>query len=152
MTNLPQDTKVFNFIENIDYTDTFSTELRQDSDIKDLYLRLVNTKSKTIDFLMSLRNKIMSIFGAKTVINETKGDFSVGNSVGLFKIYYIDEKEIISGLKDSHLDFCISFYKIDNKVLLSTLVKYNNTFGRVYMNIIKPFHKLIVKNMLKNLK
>jgi len=54
MTNLPQDTKVFNFIENIDYTDTFSTELRQDSDIKDLYLRLVNTKSKTIDFLMSL--------------------------------------------------------------------------------------------------
>jgi len=94
----------------------------------------------------------MSIFGAKTVINETKGDFSVGNSVGLFKIYYIDEKEIISGLKDSHLDFCISFYKIDNKILLSTLVKYNNTFGRVYMNIIKPFHKLIVKNMLKNLK
>ena len=152
MTNLPQDTKVFNFIENIDYTDTFSIELTQDSDIKDLYLRLVNTKSKTIDFLMSLRNKIMSIFGAKTVINETKGDFSVGNSVGLFKIYYIDEKEIISGLKDSHLDFCISFYKIDNKILLSTLVKYNNTFGRVYMNIIKPFHKLIVKNMLKNLK
>ena len=152
MINLPQDTKVFNFIENIDYTDTFSTELRQDSDIKDLYLRLVNTKSKTIDFLMSLRNKIMSIFGAKTVINETKGDFAVGNNVGLFKIYYIDEKEIISGLKDSHLDFCISFYKIDNKVLLSTLVKYNNTFGKVYMNIIKPFHKLIVKNMLKNLK
>jgi hypothetical protein len=152
MTNLPQGTKVFNFIENIDYTDTFSTELRQDSDIKDLYLRLVNTKSKTIDFLMSLRNKIMSIFGAKTVINETKGDFAVGNNVGLFKIYYIDEKEIISGLKDSHLDFCISFYKIDNKVLLSTLVKYNNTFGKVYMNIIKPFHKLIVKNMLKNLK
>ena len=152
MTNLPQDTKVFNFIENIDYTDTFSTELRQDSDIKDLYLRFVNTKSKTTDFLMSLRNKIMSIFGAKTVINETKGDFAVGNSVGLFKIYYIDEKEIISGLKDSHLDFCISFYKIDNKVLLSTLVKYNNTFGRVYMNIIKPFHKLIVKNMLKSLK
>jgi hypothetical protein len=152
MTNLPQGTKVFNFIENIDYTDTFSTELRQDSDIKDLYLRLVNTKSKTIDFLMSLRNKIMSIFGAKTVINETKGDFAVGNNVGLFKIYYIDEKEIISGLKDSHLDFCISFYKIDNQVLLSTLVKYNNTFGKVYMNIIKPFHKLIVKNMLKNLK
>jgi hypothetical protein len=152
MINLPQDTKVFNFIENIDYTDTFSTELREDSDIKDLYLRFVNTKSKTIDFLMSLRNKIMSIFGAKTVINETKGDFAVGNSLGLFKIYYIDEKEIISGLKDSHLDFCISFYKIDNKVLLSTLVKYNNTFGRVYMNIIKPFHKLIVKNMLKNLK
>ena len=152
MTNLPQGTKVLNFIENIDYTDTFITEFRQDSDIKDLYLRLVNTKSKTIDFLMSLRNKIMSIFGAKTVINEIKGNFAVGNNVGLFKIYYIDEKEIISGLKDGHLDFCISFYKIDNKVLLSTLVKYNNTFGKVYMNIIKPFHKLIVKNMLKNLK
>jgi hypothetical protein len=39
---------------------------------------------------------------------DTKGDFTVGNNVGLFKIYYIDEKEIISGLKDSHLDFCIS--------------------------------------------
>ena len=151
MSNFPNDTKVFNFIENIDYTDTFSIELTQDSDIKDLYLRLVNTKSKTTDFLMSLRNKIMSIFGAKTVINETKDDFAVGNSVGLFKIYYIDEKEIISGLKDSHLDFCISFYKKDNKVFLSTLVKYNNTFGKLYMNVIKPFHKIIVKNMLKNI-
>lgn len=94
----------------------------------------------------------MSILGAKKVIKETKGDFAVGNTVGLFKIYFINEKEIISGLKDNHLDFCISFYKKDNKVILSTLVKYNNTFGKVYMNIVKPFHKLIVKNMLKNLK
>lgn len=152
MTILPEDSKILNFIKNIDYTDTFSIELTQDSDIKDLYLCLVNTKSKTTDFLMSLRNKIMSILGAKRVINKSKGDFAVGNNIGLFKIYYIDEKEIISGLKDDHLDFCISFYKKDNKVLLSTLVKYNNTFGKIYMNIIKPFHKLIVKNMLKNLK
>jgi hypothetical protein len=152
MTNLPEDSKVFNFIENIDYTDTFRIELTQDNNIKYLYLKLLNTKSKTVEFLMSLRNKIMSILGAKKVIKETKGDFAVGNTVGLFKIYFIDEKEIISGLKDNHLDFCISFYKKDNKVILSTLVKYNNTFGKVYMNIVKPFHKLIVKNMLKNLK
>lgn len=54
MTNLPEDSKVFNFIENIDYTDTFSIELTQDNNIKDLYLKLVNTKSKTVEFLMSL--------------------------------------------------------------------------------------------------
>lgn len=144
--------KVFNFIENIDYMDTFSVELTRDSDIKDLYLRLVNTKSRTIEFFMSLRNKIMVILGAKSIIKETNDDFAIGNTIGLFKIYFIDEKEIVSGLKDNHLDFCISFYKIDNKVLLSTLVKYNNTFGKVYMNIIKPFHKLLVKSILKNLK
>jgi len=54
MTNLPEDSKVFNFIENIDYTDTFSIELTQDNNIKDLYLKLVNTKSKIVEFLMSL--------------------------------------------------------------------------------------------------
>ncbi len=53
MTNLPEDSKVFNFIENIDYTDTFSIELTQDNNIKDLYLKLVNTKSKIVEFLMS---------------------------------------------------------------------------------------------------
>ena len=82
--------KVFYFIENIDYMDIFSVELTQDSDIKDLYLRLVNTKSRTIELLMSLRNKIMTILGAKSVIKEINDDFAIGNTIGLFKIYFID--------------------------------------------------------------
>jgi hypothetical protein len=76
----------------------------------------------------------------------------VGNKVGFFTIYYNDEYEIIAGEKDKHLDFCVSFYKKDTNLTVSTLIQYNNSFGKIYMNLIKPFHKFVVKNMLKNLK
>lgn len=151
MIDFSCNSKILEYIDKIDYTDTFDVELSKDEPLKDLYLKLVNSKSKTTDTLMSIRNKIMSLFGAKVVDKKTQDDFEVGNKIGLFKIYYISEQEIIAGEKDWHLDFCISFYKKDEKVILSTFVKYHNTFGKVYMNIIKPFHKLLVKNSLKNL-
>ncbi|MFY9084439.1 DUF2867 domain-containing protein [Aliarcobacter cryaerophilus] len=149
-----EDSKVFNFIENIDYMDTFSVELTRDSDIKDLYLCLVNTKSRTIEFLMSLRNKIMSLFGFKTEIINSNNikDIQVGNKVGFFNIYFINEHEIIAGEEDKHLNFLVSFYKRDTTLIVTTLVKYNNIFGKIYMTFVKPFHKIVVKNMLKNLK
>lgn len=90
---------------------------------------------------MSFRNKIMSLFGFKTEIKYSNNikDIQVGNKVGFFTIYYIDEHEIIAGEKDTDLT-------------VTTLVQYNNFFGKVYMTFVKPFHKMVVKNMLKNLR
>ncbi|WP_171013018.1 DUF2867 domain-containing protein [Arcobacter arenosus] len=151
MSSIIYDSKVLEYIDRVDYTDSFETKVSSGETIKELYLELVNSKSKTTDFLMYIRNKIMSIFGVKTVDKNINDDFTVGSKIGLFKIYYISDTEIIAGEKDWHLDFCVSFFKKDDKVMLSTIVKYNNGFGKIYMNIIKPFHKLLVKNSLKKL-
>lgn len=151
---LPNFSKANNFISEIDFCDSYKIELSKNEDIKKIYLKLILTDSKLINFLMSFRNKIMSIFGLKAEINHLNNikDVKVGNKIGFFTIYYVDENEIIAGEKDKHLDFCVSFYKKDSCLTISTLVQYNNFFGKFYMSFVKPFHKFVVKNMLKNLK
>ena len=151
---LPDSSNANNFISKIDFADSYKIDLLKDDEIRKIYLKLFLTDSKLINFLMSVRNKIMSLFNFKTEINDLNqlNDIQVGNKVGFFTIYYIDEYEIIAGEKDKHLDFCVSFYKKDANLTVSTLVQYNNFFGKFYMNLVKPFHKLVVKRMLKNLK
>ena len=62
---LPNSSKANNFISKIDFSDSYKIELSKDENIKDLYLKLILTDSKLINFLMSFRNKIMSLFGFK---------------------------------------------------------------------------------------
>lgn len=151
---LPNSSNVNNFISKIDFADSYRIESLKDEEIKEVYLKLLSNNSTLIKSLMSFRNKIMSLFGFKTEIKHSNNikDIRVGNKVGFFTIYYIDEHEIIAGEKDKHLDFCVSFYKKDTNLTVTTLVQYNNFFGKIYMNLVKPFHKFVVKNMLKNLK
>ena len=151
---LPNASNVNNFISKIDFCDSYKIELSKDENIKDLYLKLILTDSKLINFLILFRNKIVSLFGFKTEINYSNNieNLQIGNKIGFFTIYYVDEYEIIAGEKDKHLDFCVSFYKKDSCLTISTLVQYNNFFGKFYMSFVKPFHKFVVKNMLKNLK
>jgi len=76
----------------------------------------------------------------------------------LFRVYSKTENEVILGENDKHLNFRISLLKEDNKVkenqkklTISTTVKFNNWFGKLYFLPVKPFHKIIVAKMLKGI-
>ena len=102
---------------------------------------------------MRFRNSIVRVFGLKTEMKETpNSDFKVGDKVGIFSIYEILNNEIIAGEDDKHLNFRVSIHReIKEKTTgsVSTAVLYNNNFGKVYMTIVKPFHKLVVKSLMK---
>ena len=134
---LPNSSNANSFISKIDFADSYKIELLKDEEIKEIYLKLLSNNSTLIKSLMSFRNKIMSLFGFKTEIKHSNNvkDIQVGNKVGFFTIYYVDEYEIIAGEKDKHLDFCVSFYKNDTILTVTTLVQYNNFFGKIYMNL-----------------
>jgi len=54
--------------------------------------------------------------------------------------------EILLGLDDKHLNFLISVMRHEQGFTLATWVHTHNWFGRAYLWIIMPFHKLIVRN------
>ena len=63
-------------------------------------------------------------------------------------------EKIILGFNDWHLDFRLIFEQIklqDNKTKIkaTTLVKPHNIFGKAYLSLISPFHKMIVPRVLK---
>lgn len=58
-------------------------------------------------------------------------------------------------LKDRHLDIKMSILKrkhIDaTEVIVSTIVNFNNTLGKIYMFIITPFHRLVMMRLMSNI-
>ena len=78
--------------------------------------------------------------------------------LGLFKVFDKTDDEIVLGEDDKHLNFRVSLFidkqsenKTDKNLIISTTVKFNNWFGRLYFLPVRLFHKLIVPTMLKGI-
>jgi hypothetical protein len=140
-------------LSKIDFVDTFSTT-NHINNIEEITNLVFNTTPKWINSLFAIRNKIASLFGLKTEMpNDYNKNYKVGGYVKFFKIFSISDNEVILGADDSHLNFraVINNDKSDSyNIKVITLVEYNNLKGKIYMGIIKPFHRQIVKIMVKN--
>lgn len=136
----------------IHFTDTFSTTNHRD-DIKEITNLIFNTSPKWIDALFMLRNNLVKMIGLNTGIPEDYNEtFKVGGYVKYFKIFSITNNEVVLGANDSHLNFRAIVKKdasLSYNIKVITLVEFNNKTGKYYMNIIKPFHRLVVKQMVK---
>ncbi len=114
--------------------------------------------------MFAFRNKAVALFGLKTGLkadeNQNIGDFTceIGDRVGLFKVFDKTSNEIVLGENDKHLDFRISLLfdksqkpNEENSLRISTTVTFHNWTGVLYFLPVRPFHKLIVPAMLKNI-
>jgi len=153
---------------NFEYIDSFQgdyldAENRVSSE--DIGKAFFTSAPKWTARLFELRNSIVSIFGFKTSgktnnRKELLENFNCepGEKLGLFAVYHRTENEVILGEDDKHLNFRISLYKEDDeissdrkKLTISTTIKFNNRFGKLYFLPVKPFHKLIVPKMLQGI-
>lgn len=106
---------------------------------------------------MGFRNALVTLFGLKTGARaDTTKDFNgePGGRVGLFKVFDKTETELIIGEDDKHLNFRVSLSvsPLDEKrsqITMSTVVDFNNRFGKLYFLPVKPIHKLVVPIMLR---
>ena len=63
-------------------------------------------------------------------------------------------QEIVFGMPDKHLTFHASLWCGEKEpggqtFTITTVVKFNNRLGRLYFFFIRPFHKVIIRSMLK---
>ena len=137
----------------IDFADTFSTTNEQDN-IEQVTNLIFRKTPKWIDSLLLLRNMIMSLFNLKTVQPDDYNEkFVEGGYIRFFRIFSVSDSMVILGLDDKHLDFRVVIRNdrsTSYNIKVTTLVKYNKKIGQLYMTVIKPFHKIIVKSMVRN--
>ncbi len=154
IAQLPKNSICKKYIDTIDFKDGYKVIVsKADASIENIYINVFAHSPKWMATLLAIRNKIVGVFGLDTYKepNEiAKKNLRVGKKTGIFKIYAILENEIIAGEDDKHLHFRVSVLKQNNELFISTLVHYNNWFGKVYFFIVKPFHKAVVKAILKN--
>ncbi len=142
----------------IDYWDCY--QITRESDISvDNATTEIFKSPKWVDLLMKIRNVIVKFFGLRSEDRQTDGvigHYEIGSKESFFPVLDRNEKEIVFGEDDRHLNFRASVMveRIENKtnIYLMTIVKFHNIWGRIYFIPVKPFHKLIVRSTLRRCK
>ena len=140
-------------LPKIDFADTFSTTNHTHT-IAEITNLIFNTTPSWVKALFTIRNRIVGLFGLTTKPPaDYNTEYRVGGYIGFFKIYALANNQVILGANDTHLNFRAVVKNSDQtfgNIKVITLVEYNNKKGKIYMQLIKPFHKLVVKRMVKN--
>ena len=84
---------------------------------------------------------------------EMKSSYSVGDKIGAWPIFAVSDSELVAGRGNKHMDFRLSILRETSggsaSVLVSTVCVVHNTFGKVYLFCIIPFHKRGVRRLIR---
>ncbi|WP_299696436.1 DUF2867 domain-containing protein [Hydrocarboniphaga sp.] len=143
-----------------DLRDAFSIDLPEGtvSDPELLARFLFENQPRWIVSLMKFRDLIAAVFGLKTAKQLKALDrYQPKDRIHIFKIYESHNDEVILGENDEHLDFRLSIsYRPDSgnaerppRLIVSTVVQCHNCLGRIYIWLIAPFHRQVVRSVLR---
>lgn len=133
------------------YFDRFAvTTTGQGLDAETAAQRIMGRSPGWVRRLMAWRNLLVKPLGLKTELAE---NHPASARIGTFPVVSRGADHVLLGLNDRHLDFRVLVEVKDlgagrQEVSALTLVETHNRLGRVYLALIKPFHKLIVPAML----
>jgi hypothetical protein len=157
---IPEDSIILKNFGKLNYSDTYQIRSKTNHTIDTLITEMFCAPAPTwVLYLLKIRNSIVRIFNLKTGNkDEIKKAvyYSVGSKAGYFTVLDRNDNEIVMGEKDKHLNFRTSVFiqrnNSDSEIYLSTIVQYNNIWGRLYFWPVKPFHRLIIRSLLKKFK
>ena len=103
-----------------------------------------------IEVLLALRNLLVAPLGLKTSAPDEPGARDI---IGAFPVVRQTPDRIVAGFNDKHLDFRlvvdVAGIGHSQRVTASTLVLTHNLLGRTYLAMIRPFHRLVVPALLR---
>lgn len=133
------------------FVDAFRVEVaKHDLDARSAAERMMAHQPRWAEALLKLRNMLVAPFGLKT---SGASAAAPREMIGIFPILSQTPDRLIAGFNDSHLDFRVvvdvAASGTARSVTLTTLVLTHNRLGRTYLAVIKPFHRLIVPALLR---
>jgi hypothetical protein len=133
------------------FIDAFRIDLEDSAlDARNAAQRMFDRSPQWIEALLSLRHLLVAPFGLKT---SGKTEAIPRETIGLFPILSEAPDRLIAGFNDKHLDFRVvvdvATAGARQQVTATTLVLTHNAFGRVYLAVITPFHRLVVRTLLR---
>jgi hypothetical protein len=132
---------------------------RADLDVVAILAAIFGHLPVWLRLLLHVRNKAATLVGleAPTVhdINNVhfKHTYKVGEKIGgVWPIFALNERELVAGRDNKHLDFRVSVIRILDesgvRVVVTTVCKVHNLFGAAYLRAIVPFHKYSVQHLI----
>ena len=91
--------------------------------------------------LMRLRNRLGRVVGLKP---------AEGEGVP-FPVIRQSPEEVLLGFDDRHLDFRVAVVLRSGRASITTIVRWHNVGGRIYLCAIMPFHRAIAARLLEGI-
>ena len=147
------DTNTGPLLAGAQFADAFRIDVEGGAlDARHATVLMTGRSPRWVEALLALRNLLVAPFGLKTS-GETETPRR--ETIGLFPILTETRDRLVAGFDDKHLDFRlvvdVAAASDRQQVTATTLVKTHNRFGRMYLAIILPFHRLIVPVMLRKI-
>lgn len=112
--------------------------------------RMMARAPRWVDLLLAARNIMVAPFGLKTSGSEGRASRDI---IGIFPVVSETPDRLVAGFNDRHLDFRVvvdvATTGQQQNITATTLVLTHNRLGRIYLKIILPFHRLVVRAMLR---
>ena len=131
-----------------DYSDSYSLDVNSDAELRPgkLLESVFSDTPRWVNGLMKIRNALVAPFGLKT------GESRVFRKA----IVEESEREAVLSNDDKHLIFTVSLSVLPRpdgvrRISISTAVQYHNRLGRIYFALIRPFHLIIIRRMLRRI-
>ncbi len=133
------------------FVDAFRIEIGDRAlDARHAAERMMARQPRWIETLTSLRNILVTPFGLKT---SGASRTAPREMIGIFPIVSETPDRLVAGFNDKHLDFRVVVDVTNSgtvrNVTATTLVLTHNWLGRTYLAIILPFHRLVVRTLLR---
>lgn len=142
--SVPINSEIFKTLNGSYYSDSYSFCSSKENRVAlQVWLDHASQVPAWVNFLMTSRNIIVSMFGLKNIghlgdidSNKLISEYQVGDKVGIFTLLYLKDCEVILGDSDKHLDVKVSVYTQKEKagaVSISTVVTVHNFIGKLYV-------------------
>jgi hypothetical protein len=133
------------------FADAFRIEIDdRELDARRAAERMMARQPRWAEALLSLRNFLVAPLGLKT---SGADPTALRDMIGIFPVVSETPDRLVAGFNDHHLDFRVVVDVTPpggvRQVTATTLVKTHNRVGRTYLAIILPFHRLIVRTLLR---
>jgi hypothetical protein len=146
-------------IEGAFFHDSYRAPLsRARAGVVEVFFAIFGHHPKWMKAVLVFRNWLASRFGleapttAEIMRPQVKASYSVGEKIGPWPIFHLTETELIAGRNNKHLDFRLSVLKEtsgeSSSTVVSTVCTTHNTFGKLYLVLIIPFHKWGVQRLM----
>jgi hypothetical protein len=85
---------------------------------------------------------------------EMKNRYAVGEKIGVWPIFSLNDDEIVAGRNNKHMDFRLSVLKMPGadgtSVVVTTICTVHNLSGKLYLFLVVPFHRYGVRKLMAN--
>jgi hypothetical protein len=138
------------FLPGSNFADAYSNEFDGEGSAMENARRVLERRAVWLDGLMAIRNVLVRPFG----LAGSRSDVPQHRRfVGFFPVLSESPDRVLLGLNDKHLDFrLIIDLRRDGpepRLVATTLVKTHNVWGRCYLAVVKPFHRLILRALMR---